>query len=330
MSLKITCRLNPAVLFLCVATNATAESDNVSMTSEEQFRLGRKAMEDGDCHAALPLLRESHAAKPGLGKLLNIAICEEQIGLFATAQKHFKELQLQIPAIDDRRPIIEEHLASVAPRVPYLRILLGSNAPTETHVELDGAELAASDIGSNLALDPGEHHMVGKAPGKSARLYRITAEKGKRLAITITFEEPPTRQSRVTQRSIVPIFGLSGAAIASIGGGVILWAQRNSKQAEAVELRTNVLAANQSCVADAKNFANELCPHLASTTLEGDTFATGSAIAFTAGGLFAAAAVTYYLWRPVKADSKNAVLNLMPIMESSVSGTRGAVLQGRF
>src|SRR5579864_5264379 len=123
---------------LLASTPVLAQPVDPHATAEEQFRQGREAAKRGDCKTALKFLRTSQAAEPGRGKLVNIAVCEEQLGLFGSAFKHFQEVQVQLEAGDDRAPIVKQHLDAIGPRVPYLRIDVASGAPAGTTVKLDG------------------------------------------------------------------------------------------------------------------------------------------------------------------------------------------------
>src|SRR4051812_40776592 len=111
-----------AVLSIAAPAVARAQPAEVHAAAEEQFRQGREAIKKGDYRLALKLLRASHTAEAGRGKLFNIAFCEEQLGLVASALKHFQEVLPQFPAGDERIEIVKLRLGQIEPRVPHLHL----------------------------------------------------------------------------------------------------------------------------------------------------------------------------------------------------------------
>src|SRR5262245_36047501 len=90
-------------LLLAAPIQAFAQAPPPSgFNADEAFRKGREYMKEGNYRMALPLLRESHRADPGRGKLTNIAICEARLGLVGSATRHIRELLQQLPPGDER------------------------------------------------------------------------------------------------------------------------------------------------------------------------------------------------------------------------------------
>src|SRR4051812_8453221 len=96
------------VLGLSTATPASALSQpaDARATAEDQFRRGRELMNKGDCKRALELFRASQSAEPGRGKLANIALCEEKLGLLVPALRHFQEVLPQLTG-DERAGTVQ-------------------------------------------------------------------------------------------------------------------------------------------------------------------------------------------------------------------------------
>lgn len=163
-----------AALALPIPRAALAQPLDIRAQAEERFKQGIEARDKKDYQSALKLFRASHGLEPGRGKLFNIAMCEEQLGLFGSAFKHFQEVQGQLPAGDDRVPVVKQHLDAVRPQVPYLKIQRAPSAPAGTAVTLDGEPLAPATLGVEMPIDPGKHVVAATAPGASEKRYELT------------------------------------------------------------------------------------------------------------------------------------------------------------
>jgi hypothetical protein len=163
-----------------------ADVADVHARAEEQFKQGIDARDKGDHRRALELFRSSHALEPGRGKVLNIALCEEQLGLFASAFKHFLEVKGQLEARDDRVPVVLQHLDAVSPKVPHLKLQLAASAPPGTMVTLDGAALAPASLGVESPVDPGAHVVTVIAWGTPGLRYEFTLSGGQHLTLEVT------------------------------------------------------------------------------------------------------------------------------------------------
>lgn len=177
-------RLGRLVVALALALPAPALAQPVPPArhaqAEEQFKLGREAQTKGDCRRALELFRASHAAEPGRGKLVNIAICEKDVGLLASALRHFEEVLPQLKG-DDRAPIVEKHLAELRPRVPVLRLDPAPGAPAVT-VKIDGE---AAQVGAEILLDPGKHTILVSASGRADGRQEVELKPQERRTVRV-------------------------------------------------------------------------------------------------------------------------------------------------
>jgi len=82
-------------------------------SADALFREGRRAADAGDYVAACTRFEQSYSLDPAPGTLLNWADCEEHRGESALALQHFRRLDDQLPAADDRRPIVEERIRAL-------------------------------------------------------------------------------------------------------------------------------------------------------------------------------------------------------------------------
>lgn len=210
---------------------ALAQSPDAHARAEQQFRQARKAMDAKDFRQAMTLLHESQELEARPSTLLNIAVCEEELGLLATAMRHFEEVVPQLKEGDARLAVAKEHIAKLGPRLPYLRIAMPPGAPAAALIKLDGAPVAAAALGSEIPVDPGKHVVSGEAPGSPERRYEVVAEEAKRVVVPVepwpdtsappppppTVQEPPSRNNRRLAGYVV-----GGVGLAGLGAGAVI------------------------------------------------------------------------------------------------------------
>lgn len=220
------------VILVCTAAllaSPAARAGDVHQAAEEKFRAGREAMNRGDCPAAIALFEASNDLEPGRGKGLNIAICEEKLGRLVAAARRFRELLPQFPAGDDRRPIVQEHLASLGKRVPLLTVRLSAGAPEGAAVTLDGRAL---DVASpaEVPVDPGAHTLVVSCAGRADARREVTVEEGSRVSMTVEPGPPvggaaprpgaPPDGGRLTAAYALGAVGVVGLGAGAVTGGL--------------------------------------------------------------------------------------------------------------
>jgi hypothetical protein len=156
-----------------------------AVEAKELFQKARAAVKQGDLVQALFWFRKSHRRRPTSGTLLNMASCEEQLGLTASAWLHYRELIAQLPADDERLPLAKVRATALEPRVARLQIQLAPGAPLGTTVTQDNVELVRADLGAILPADPIEHVIVVTAPGRRERRYEVTSAEGNLEQVTV-------------------------------------------------------------------------------------------------------------------------------------------------
>jgi hypothetical protein len=208
---------------------ALAQPPDAHARAEQQFRQARKAMEAKEFRQALTLLHESQALEARPSTLLNIAVCEEQLGMLATAIKHFEEVVPQLKEGDARLDIAKEHIEKLGRRLPHVRIEMLPGVPKGTVILLDGAPVATAALGSEIPVDPGKHVVIGEAPGSPERRYEVVAEEAKRVVVSVKpwpdtsapppppVEEPPPRDNRRLAGYVV-----GGVGLAGLGAGAVI------------------------------------------------------------------------------------------------------------
>lgn len=215
MSWRVAPTILAALLLAAAPRLAAAQPKSAHALAEEQFKQGREAMARGEIQRALTLLEASHKAEPGRGKLLNIALCEEQLGKLKGALAKLEELAPQLPAGDDRAAIVAQHLASVRAALPRLRVELAAGSPSGAGVMLDGEPVSA---GGELRVDPGHHVLSASAPGAAPFRLELDLAPGAQRRVTVAF---PT-ETDAAPAPARPLSFTLGIAGVSAGGAALL------------------------------------------------------------------------------------------------------------
>lgn len=147
--------------------------------STELFKEGRRLLGQGKVAEACAKLGESQRLVPATGTLLNLAICQEQQGKTATAYAAFVEARAR--AKRDRQAervkLAEAHIAKLEPRLSHITISVAPDADLpELRVFRDGSEVGRGAWGTAMPVDPGEHTIEARAPGR--QIWRRKVQVG--------------------------------------------------------------------------------------------------------------------------------------------------------
>jgi hypothetical protein len=184
----------PGMVFalLCaVSASAFAAAPDPIADAKELFQQAKAAEKKGYFEQALGLFRKSQHLRASAAALLNIADCEEKLGLTASAYQHFQEVTTQPSAGDDRLFRARKHIAALKPRLPWLRIDIAPGTPAGTRVTRDGIEVNRSSLGVDQPIDPGQHEIVVTTPNRPDRRYAVISVEGKHDSVTVEPGEQP-------------------------------------------------------------------------------------------------------------------------------------------
>ncbi len=240
-----------ALAALAPARNAGAQSGSAGerVAAEALFREALQLMGDGNYSDACPKLAESQRLDPGLGTLVNLALCHEAEGKTASAWAEFNEAaslarQNKRP---DRERVARAHIRSLEPKLARLVVRVSPEARAMPGLEVlrDGVVLKEGVWGSPIPVDPGRHEVNAIAPGYEAwsAVVEIPPEPGQHEATVPELakkkEEPPPaatppaappaveakasasaprRPFELPQRTVGFVVGGAGAAALLVGG----------------------------------------------------------------------------------------------------------------
>ena len=147
---------------------ARAQAGNAAL-AESLFREGKRLSNERKFSEACPKFAESYKLDPGLGTLLNLALCHESEGKPATAWAEFSEASSRAKreGDNDRAQLADEHVRALEPKLSHINIALAPGAAVPgLIIKFDTRELAAAALGLPIAVDPGKHVLEASAPGK--------------------------------------------------------------------------------------------------------------------------------------------------------------------
>jgi len=157
-----------AMAACCWTVPAAAQGGNAAL-AESLFREGKRLSGERKFAEACPKFAESYKLDPGLGTLLNLALCHESEGKPATAWAEFSEASSRArrEGDNDRAQLAEEHVRALEPKLAHVTIALAPGAAVQgLVVKFDSRELASAALGLPIAIDPGKHVLEASAPGK--------------------------------------------------------------------------------------------------------------------------------------------------------------------
>jgi len=176
-----------AVWALCsLAAGAHAQvSAADKATAEALFDRGLALMREGKLQEACARFEESNAVEHGIGTMLYLADCYEQSGRTASAWALFREASSEAQAAgqSERAQAGRQRAARLEPSLSRLVIEVpGGHHVNGLEVLRNGTIVTKGVWGEPLPVDPGEHHVVARAPGYHAREQTITVERGANVA----------------------------------------------------------------------------------------------------------------------------------------------------
>ncbi len=294
------------VAVLAVAPAARATDAEAQAAAESLFKAARKLMVEGRYAEACPKLAESQRLDPAAGTLLNLADCYERTGRTASAWVTFTDAakaanerhraDWRATALE-RAQALERQLLHLVVEVP------ADNAVAGLTITRDGLEVGPAEWGVEIPVDPGEHVVVARAPGRVAWTSRTRVE-GAHASTRVTVPElaqateepvavreaaperaassPPARPS--TTMHTLGIVGLAAGAT-GVGVGIAAGAFAWAKKADVDR------ACPRSPCANADGLSANDTAHQAARV---------STVAFVAGLVLAAGGVTLLVVSPAR------------------------------
>jgi tetratricopeptide (TPR) repeat protein len=247
--------------------------------ADKLFEDGRKYLANKEYALACTAFEQSQEADPAIGTQLNIALCYEQWGHFASAYHAYIDAEkIATEKADDRAKYAHKKVDELQPKIPHLRIDVPDSADPGAVFLLDGKEIKRTAFADELLLDAGSHTIEATVPGRTPKTAKIELQNGEhqRLKIDVpkaeVFGEVPRKAGRF-YGGIAMLAG--GAVVVGVASYVTLLARSDYNDALA-QCPNTVCATHDAykTTQDARSRANLM------------TFVGGAGIAIAGVGMY--------------------------------------------
>ena len=169
--------------------------------AQQLFERGRSAMVSADYRLAHSQFEASYQQEPAVGTLLNLAVCEEKLGLWNAALRHLGQGLQMTSAGDRRQPSISARFAELGARIPRLTLRSHAPLPAGVAITLDDETIDPAILGATLPVDPGWHSIrcIG-AHGASVCAHGVETPEGQSIEWLIELDAGSIAAEHVTQR----------------------------------------------------------------------------------------------------------------------------------
>lgn len=276
-------------LVLLVTTLASADESE----ADRLFREGQESMTAKDYATACSRFAASLRLQAGIGTRLWLADCYEKSGRLASAWHVFRDAAAAAKeANDTRAEVASSRAAALEPKLA--RIVLHLGAPVPIEVRVDGVKLPPSQWTAPIFVDKGRHELHVVAGETIDRVVDVDAD-GKIFEVDFVPKTKPIEAPPPERTSAWPTVGWSlvAASAVSFGVGGYLGLHAKSKYD----------AAADHCPSTCDDVGYD-------ERKSAFHFATGSTIAFVAGGVFLASGVTILVASPRAPSRTSGSLSL--------------------
>lgn len=219
------------VLAIVIGGSGVAAADEDPLKADATFEEAQKLKSEGKVVEACKKYEEALVYnRNAVGTLLNVALCNEEAGKYATAVKYYtlaRDLARE-HNLAEHRQAAEDKLMITAPLVSHLAIAFAEKAANMKLVIDD--EVIPIDKSEDIVIDSGSHHVVVTAPGRVPYDVTVVVEQSKAKAIAVPKLDYPVtvKKSRRTVGKILTFSG-AGLALTGLGLGIYGWRTYNGQ-----------------------------------------------------------------------------------------------------
>jgi hypothetical protein len=186
-------------------------------------------MEAHRAEEACKKFAESYRLDPAAGTLLNLAVCQEEIGKIASAWGSYRQAvsDARKAGRSDREAFELEKIAALEPELPYLLIRVPANLRVPgLEILRNGVPLQSGAWGTELPVDPGQVSIEMRAPGyvsKTSTILITRRQHSEFVAVPLALAPLPPKDevfwsSRRSAGAAIVGLGLVSAGIGTYYG----------------------------------------------------------------------------------------------------------------
>lgn len=156
-----------------------ARADRIT-DAEDLFRRAKALIAQNKHEEACPLLGESYRLDPGMGTLLNLALCHEHVGKTASAWGEFRAVEQQarasVPPNESRAQLAREHADKLQPRLSRVKIVVPADARAPGLVIKVDGEAKGEPLWAGVPVDPGTRVVEASATNKKPLVIKVKVD----------------------------------------------------------------------------------------------------------------------------------------------------------
>jgi hypothetical protein len=288
----------------------------------ELFEQAVNLAAEGRYAEACPKFEASEALDVGVGTLLHLGDCYENLGRFASAWTAFRtaETLARVHGMASRLEIAMARAAALEPKLPRLVLVVPPESRlAELRISVGEHRVAQQGWGAPIPVDPGPQVIHVEAPGHApARVeLEVSAEGAEHHRVLVPRLDPLPQPGPATLEDPASVDTGAGYRLAGLvtgAGGIIALGTAGIFAALAAETNEQSLrhcpSSSRLCSAEGVSLREQAGTYADVATV---TVAVGGALLVTGIALYAAAP---------KPNQKPATLNVSPMLGTSSTGLR--------
>jgi len=224
-------RTQAAALFAALALSLAAAPALAKEPTAAEIKMSKDMVRDaiteakeGRCPEAIRMLKDSIAIRESAEAYYHLADCQATTGKLKDALGSLKRGQAVADQQKDKamRATIGEGLKVLEAGIPMISLELPAGVEGVA-VTIDGAAVPEAELKAPIPVDPGEHTVAVKAPGRKTFTRTVKAEPEARIVVSVELKEGPKEEEEVAgSKRTVPLgtWIAAGASVALLAGGV--------------------------------------------------------------------------------------------------------------
>ncbi|MEO8183404.1 MAG: hypothetical protein ABI895_31605 [Deltaproteobacteria bacterium] len=205
---------------------AHAQSATDSAAAESLFNEALAMLANKKPAEACPKLEASQRLDPGVGTLLYLADCYQQMGRSASAWGTFREAAYMAKdRKDDREGVAVESAKSLEPKLSYLTVEVTPVPGVALEIKRDGKAISDALWNTAMPVDPGAHTVEASAPGKKPWSTSFNIADGPRqesVVVPLLEDAPVAADATQLPLSAPPPEPPRGSSMQKTAGWVLL------------------------------------------------------------------------------------------------------------